>query len=250
MQRDLDTWCEQIANVRIHGTTGYRPQEQFDEHERRALLPLPSSAFAMAYWKRAKVHADSHVIFNKRLYSVPWRFIGQTVWIKASGSSVIIYADDVRIVTHDRRGPGRRSTVESHLPEGRRDYRERHQEYWVQRAAVIGDVVREFVVAVFDSDDVLLQLRTVQNIVRHLEGYPRERARNACLRALHYSNFKYGALKDILRKGLDFQPLPVEAPAPADPAVPSRFARNPSDIVNPNLGLISSSTGEDNHGYN
>ena len=34
--------------------------------------------------------------------------------------------------------------------------------------------------SVFDSDDVLSMLRTVQAIVTHLEGFPRERAAAAC----------------------------------------------------------------------
>lgn len=249
-QRELDTWTSQIANERIHGTTGHRPREMFEAHEHNVLLPLPARQFEMALWKKAKVHADSHVILDKRMYSVPWRLIGKTVWLKATADTVIIYADDVRVTTHDRRGPGNRSTVEEHLPEGRRDYRERQREYWEGRAADIDKVVGDYITAVFDSDDVLLQLRTAQNIVRHLETFPKERARKTCARAHYYSNFKYGAVKDILRKGLDIQDLPVVAPAPADPATPSRFARDASELVNPNLELFAGSTGDDEHGYN
>ena len=60
----------------------------------------------------------------------------------------------------------------------------------------------------FASDDVLLQLRTVQAIVTHLEGHPVRRARAACARARYFASYTYGALKNILRKGLDLQPLP------------------------------------------
>ena len=247
-QRELDTWTCEIANERIHGTTGRRPREMFEAEERSVLLPLPAKPFEMALWKKAKVHADSHIVLDKRMYSVPWRLIGKTVWIKATPGSVLIYSDDVRVATHDRRGSGRRSTVEEHLPEGRRDYRERQREYWECRAAAIDKVVGDYITAVFDSDDVLLQLRTAQNIVRHLETFPKERARRTCARAHYYSNFKYAAVKDILRKGLDLQDLPVAAPAPADPAVPARFARQPSELVNPNMELFENSTGDEN-GY-
>src|SRR5262249_7415197 len=44
-------------------------------------------------------------------------------------------------------------------------------------------------------------------IVTHLETFPRERARAACLRAEHFGCYGYGTLKSILRRGLDLEPL-------------------------------------------
>ena len=248
-QRELDQWQREIAAERIHGTTGRRPREVFDSEEKSLLLPLPRAPFEMAEWKKTKVHTDSHVLFGGRMYSVPWRFIGNAVWIKGTPSTVLVYANDVRIATHQRRGLSQRSTVENHLPEGRRDYRERHREYWEKKAVAMAPAIGEDILGVFDSDGVLLQLRTAQNILRHLEGFPRERAIKACERAHYYSNFKYGEVKDILHKGLDRIPLPIPAPAPQDPAAPlPRFARQASDIVNPNLEFFVNSTGDKN-GY-
>ena len=77
--------------------------------------------------------------------------------------------------------------------------------------------------SIFDSDDVLSQLRRVQAIITHLEPFPAERAQAACRRAEHYASYSYGALKTILRRGLDLEPLPEE---PASPSLPlPRFAR-------------------------
>jgi hypothetical protein len=78
--------------------------------------------------------------------------------------------------------------------------------------------------AIFDSDDVLSQLRTVQAVVTHLESYPVERARAACRRAEHFGSYGYRALKSILRGGLDHEPLPEAASAPP-PLTAPRFAR-------------------------
>lgn len=44
--------------------------------------------------------------------------------------------------------------------------------------------------------------------VTYLEGRPAKRARAACARARYFASYTYGALKNILRKGLDLQPLP------------------------------------------
>ena len=82
----------------------------------------------------------------------------------------------------------------------------------------------------FDSDDVLSMLRTVQSVVAHLETFPRERAIGACLRAQHYGCRSYGALKSILRQALDREPLPTSSPAA--PQLPSpRFARSMSELL-------------------
>lgn len=55
--------------------------------------------------------------------------------------------------------------------------------------------------AVFDSDDVLSMLRTVQAIVVHLETFPVERATAACKRASAYGSYEHRAIKNILRDG-------------------------------------------------
>jgi len=84
--------------------------------------------------------------------------------------------------------------------------------------------------AIFDSDDVLHQLRTVQAVVRHLETFPLNRACAACERALHHGNFSYGGLKRILREGLDLLPLPEGRPAHGALEKP-RYARRPAEIL-------------------
>jgi hypothetical protein len=48
---------------------------------------------------------------------------------------------------------------------------------------MLGPEVGAYVHEVFDSDDVLDQLRAVQAIVSHLGDFPPERAKATCLRA-------------------------------------------------------------------
>jgi transposase len=229
-RRELDLWLKEIAGERIHGSTGRRPREVFEEEEREALRPLPRVPYERVEWKQAKVHRDCHVVFEKRQYSAPWRLVGQEVWIQATGSTVTIHADEVRVATHDRRGPGRRSTIDAHLPDHRSDYRHRSRTYWEARADRLGEVPGHYIREIFASDDVLSQLRTVQAVVRHLESFPLTRACAACERALHYGNFTYGGLKRILREGLDLIPLPDARSAHGALENP-RYARRPAEIL-------------------
>jgi len=233
LQRELSRWTLDVAGHRIHGTTRERPLAVFELAERAALKTLPARRPDLAIWHQAKLHRDSHVVFRGAMYSAPWRLVGKLLWVRADRSSVQIFCDDVRVADHERQTAGKRRTNEQHLPEHRGDYRHRARSYWEARADALGPEVGAFVREVFDSDDVLDQLRTVQAIVSHLADFPPERAKAACQRASFYASFKYGAIKVILRKGLDFEPLPNQAAiaqASALPATP-RFARNVRELL-------------------
>lgn len=230
MRKHLQRFLDEEAGTRVHGTTGLRPLEQFRQHERSELRALPAAPFEEILWAEAKVHRDCHLHFDKRLYSVPWRLIGQTVWVRATPKTVAMYAEDERVATHSRHGPNRRSTQEEHLPEHRREIRHRSRQYWEQKAAGLGDDVRAYIAEVFDSDDVLYQLRTVQAIVGLLEKYPPHRAHAAARRASFFGVTTYAGVKRILVNALDLEPLPIAVePSSATLARP-RFARNVQEL--------------------
>ena len=231
VRRDLARWVREIAGMREHGTTGRRPLALFEAEERGSLKAAPAHRFECVEWKQALVHDDSHVVFGRRLYSVPWRLIGKRVWIRATAASVAIDFDDVRVATHERRGSSVRSTLEAHLPEHRAPWRHRSREYWIERAERLGAEVAEYVAEVFDSDQALSMLRAVQAIVTHLETFPCERAQAACRRARFYGNHSYGGIKTILRQGLDLQPLPSAAIAERDQQPSFRFARSARELL-------------------
>lgn len=158
VRKELRRWCDEIAATRLHGTTRTRPGEVFREQELAALLPLPARHYELVLWRKARVHTDAHVIFDKRLYSVPWPHIGKEVWLRSSATEVQILVDDERVATHDRRGTALRSTLDSHLPDHRADLRHRSRAYWEERAGRIGPEVLTYVKAIFGADEVLLQL--------------------------------------------------------------------------------------------
>ena len=231
LQELLDRWVVEIAGQRIHGTTQRRPLVVFEQEERAVLQALPTTPWKAVWWREPKLHRDCHALVEKGLYSAPWRLVGKHLLARVTEHSVELYFDDARVATHPRVPPGKRSTLDHHLPEGRRDYRHRTREHWMERAAELGDEVAHYITEVFDSDDVLYQLRTVQAIVTHLEGFPVERARAACARASYYGNYRYGGIKQILKKALDREPLPnVVLPARGGPEKP-RFARDVRELL-------------------
>ena len=229
--RHLARWCAEVANSRVHGTTGKVPAEVFAAEERSALKPLPPKRFDPITWRHAKVHQDSHVVFEGRMYSVPWRLIGREVWIAATTATVMVWCDDTRVATHTRRGEGSHETHEAHLPEFRRDLRHRDPAYWTARADAVGPEVGAYVREVFASDRVLSQLRVVQALVMLLERVPGERARAAAARASYFANYRLGEMQRILREGLDRLPLPNAVATTADGTLAPRFARSITELL-------------------
>lgn len=231
--RRLTRWIGDVADQRRHPSLGTSPSLAF-EAERGALRPLPERRFMPVVWKEVTVHRDAHVEFGGCLYSVPFRHIGQRLWVRAIGSSLEIWVDDVRLHTHDRTGTGRYVTHPGHLPTARADLAQRSPSFWRERAAKMGPEVAAFVDEVLGSDDVLSQLRTVQGMVRLLEAVPPERARAACRRASRFGNFSYTGLKQILARGLDLeQPGDDVREALVKGAVPYRYARTVGELLAP-----------------
>ncbi|MCK8504228.1 Mu transposase domain-containing protein, partial [Myxococcus fulvus] len=108
----LQRWLRDVASVRVHGTTGRQPRLLFQQAEATALRALPTGAWAPEVWHEARVHRDAHVMYGRRLYSVPWGLIGQRVWLCVTAHDVRVYAQDERVATHPLRGESHRSTVE------------------------------------------------------------------------------------------------------------------------------------------
>jgi transposase len=229
-------WLAEIADRRKHGMTSRPPIELFDEHEREALLVLPKTRFEQVTWKKARLHTDSHVQIDGAFYSAPWKYLHQELWVRASASGIAIYAQDLHLWTHARAARGRRSTIEEHLPEHRRDLRHRSREHWIERARKMGADVERLIETIFAADDVLTQLRRVQAIVTHLETFPVPRAQATARRALHFGCSDYRGIKNILRRGLDLEPLVDERKRAWSTG--SRFARKPTEPLFAHMELI------------
>lgn len=232
VNRELERWTQEIAGARRHGSTGRRPLEVFTAEEQPALRPLPPTPYEPVEWKPALVHPDGQVAFERRLYPVPWRLIGREVWVRATPHTVAVYCAEERVATHARNRPVPPEIRDQYLPPERVPLRYRSQRYWLERADRLGPEVGTYIREIFAAADVLSQLRTVQSIVTHLEPFPPARACAAAARAQHFGNYTYRGVRDILRQGLDREPLqlPLSAPPTGSPTRP-RYARPVAEMV-------------------
>lgn len=89
-------WLTEVADVRIHATTGVRPVDRHAE-ERAMLVPLPESPHAVYEVHYRMVTAEGFISWEGNQYSVPWNRTqpGETIAVKATDSELIIYGRDL-----------------------------------------------------------------------------------------------------------------------------------------------------------
>jgi DNA replication protein DnaC len=78
---------------------------------------VPSAPYALATWKKAKLHPDCHVVFEDAFYSAPHRLTGQRLWVRGADTSVQIFHEHQLVASHSRAiHRGQRLTHPDHLP--------------------------------------------------------------------------------------------------------------------------------------
>ena len=101
LERHLAEWMPK-ADMRIHGTTHRRPIDLFNEHERRALLPLRRGLDVTGQRLRRVVANDCHVDVDTVRYSVPYQLAGKRVEVRTTADEVIIEHQAKEVARHPR----------------------------------------------------------------------------------------------------------------------------------------------------
>lgn len=97
LEAHLQWWIREVADRRVHGTTGEPPRIRFERAEAQALRPLAGRPpFEPRRELVRKVLSDCAVEVDTNAYSVPWRLIGERVQVAVSGGRVrVCYAGQV-----------------------------------------------------------------------------------------------------------------------------------------------------------
>lgn len=101
MQPAATLWVDTVANVRIHGATQQRPIDRF-EQERAHLSPLNAAGFDLARVGAVRATKQFRVSLDSNHYSVPARYAGELLTLKAYAERVCIYAGEQLIARHAR----------------------------------------------------------------------------------------------------------------------------------------------------
>jgi transposase len=116
LEAHLDRWMREVADQRVHGTTGEAPAERFAS-EAGTLRPLGARApFGQLRDLVRKVQADCAIDLDTNSYSVPWRLIGESVQVVVLGGRVIVRHAGEVVADHALcRGRRQRIVERAHL---------------------------------------------------------------------------------------------------------------------------------------
>jgi transposase len=127
LNRELERWIIEVADVRIHGTTGCRPSERFTEERLISLTSVPPYRLETAITR--PVSRDCMITFGSNRYSVPWRYVGQTVQLEQWGDEIRILSGEEIIATHQKLiGTGQKRSNPAHYQGLFRDRMEKKRE--------------------------------------------------------------------------------------------------------------------------
>ena len=227
----LDELNEHIArllvdlNARVMRRYRRSRRELFDELDRPALAPLPTTRFNPGDWTYATVGHDYHVRVEDdgHDYSVPYKLVGERVDIRVGAATVEVFTpgNNKRVASHVRSFErGGTTTLVEHMPAAHRKHREESVpeiEAWAEQ---VGACTLALVRAILDEKRHPEHgFRSCRGLKRLMRVYPPDRIEAACQRALVGSARSYLSVESILKHGLDRQPLPA-VPASSDVAPP------------------------------
>jgi transposase len=117
LEGHLDWWMREVADRRIHGTTGEAPIARFAREEAAALRPLDGRPpFHETRELVRRVKSDATVEVDTNSYSVPWRLIGETVTVTAAGGRISVRHCGGEVASHGQlAGRRQRAMVAAHL---------------------------------------------------------------------------------------------------------------------------------------
>ena len=186
-------------------------RELFQSVERGYLKPLPTSAYQLKDYTRAKVQKIGYVYFSpdKCYYSVPYRFIGKSTLIHYTQTTVEVYYYHQRIALHQRNpSMGVYITNKDHLSSTHKDYTDWSPAYFKKMASRHGPDVVACVESLFTQCDYPeVAYKRAMGIIQLHRTYGPERLNSACKRARIADAISYNRIKNILANNLDKEEL-------------------------------------------
>ena len=227
----LRRWNHEIAGLRVHGTTGWRPLEQFEVVERSALKPLPTERWEPSIWKEAKLHSDCYIHVERSFYSAPFRLIEQQLLAQVTTHSVRIYQDLDLVATHERALiPRSRMSNPDHFPPHKVALLKATPQWCLKKAEENGPATLEWMQR-YLSDRVMEKMRSGFIVLKFADKFTPQRLETACRRTLDFDEVSFNSLKRVLERGLDQEPwehllYPFPLPSATVIPIPSRYARD------------------------
>lgn len=171
------------------------------EEERDELMPLPPVPYEYMERKEAKVSSDFHIRFDNAYYSVDKAYKHQKVSVRASTTTVKIYARNGKYICEHQRATrkGQWCTNPEHLPKSYNDYREWNAEFFISKAMTVGPNTVDVIKTVLHSRGQEVQTyRLCLGIIGFAKKYSREALEECCRQAVKAGKPNYTFIKNSI----------------------------------------------------
>jgi hypothetical protein len=206
LNREIKRLLEPYNNLLFKRKQASR-RELFQSVERGHLKPLPSTAYELKDYRRAKVQKMGYVYFSpdKSYYSVPYRYIGKETMIHYTASVVEVYYYHERIALHQRNpAKGNYNTNRDHLSSTHKFYSDWSPEFFKKMAGKHGENVVACIEAILKTGDYPeICYKRAMGVIQLHKAYGSQRLDNACKRALEADAATYRHIKNILKNNQD-----------------------------------------------
>lgn len=172
----------------------------FKEMEQPLLHPLPKFPYEICTYREAKVYDNSHISLNQHYYSVPYKYIGQSVQLKIYQERLEIYYNQQLICQHSTKykSKGVYTTDPQHLPRDTQ-YQRWNKERYINWAKRIGPNVHIVITRFFNQGPEQHYYRRVHSILKMADIYSDQRLDKACHYALEQASHPtYAQIKSLL----------------------------------------------------
>ncbi len=113
LEAHLAWWMREVADRRVHGTTGEPPIVRFERDEQSALRPLAGRPpFRQMRDLVRRVQPDCAVEVDTNAYSVPWRLIGARLRVTVIDGWIRIFHDGAEVAAHPEAAGRRQRLIE------------------------------------------------------------------------------------------------------------------------------------------
>lgn len=182
----------------------------WDNIDRPALKPLPSSRYELAEWKKVRLNIDYHIAFDQHYYSAPSALAGDELAVRATKNTVEIFHKHKRVASHARSyQPHRMTTVPEHMPSSHRHYAEwtpSRMIGWANEIALdLGHYVNELLSRKRHPEQ---GFRSAMGLIGLAGKHGNDRLVKAVQRAAALGLYSYAGVRTMLENRMENAPLP------------------------------------------
>ncbi|WP_341303200.1 IS21 family transposase [Pseudomonas sp. TMP25] len=185
-------------------------RDWFERLDQPVLRPLPLQPYQVATFKRCKVNIDYHIEVDGSFYSVPSALARQSVDVRLSAQTVEVLHGNRRVASHVRlQRRGIYSTQSEHMPASHKAHREWTPQRLLDWGESIGPYTRQIVEhQLTHKPHPEMGYRSCLGLLSLARQYGKTRLEAGSLRAVQLRALNGRTVRNLLKQGLDRQPLP------------------------------------------